>query len=55
MVAFISNNIGTIITGLALLVIITAVILVIYWDKKKNSAGACAGCSFGCGGGSGLL
>jgi len=45
MFAFISDNIGTILTGLVLLVIVTAVILKIHWDKRKNK---CAGCSCGC-------
>jgi len=47
--AFLSNNIGTILTGLVLIVVVTAVILNIYWDKKKKPAGKCAGCPCGCG------
>jgi cbb3-type cytochrome oxidase subunit 3 len=50
MFAFLSNNMGTVLTVLVLLVIVTAVILKIYRDRKKtNSAGACAGCPCGCG------
>ena len=45
MFVFLSNNIGTILTGLVLLVIITAVILKIRKDKKGNK---CAGCPCGC-------
>jgi len=45
MFAFLSNNIGTILTGLILLVIITAVILKIRRDKKANR---CASCPCGC-------
>jgi len=48
MFTFLSNNIGTIITGLVLLVIIAAVIIKIRRDKKKNNS-ACAGCPCGCG------
>jgi hypothetical protein len=44
-----SDNIGTILTALVLLVIVTAVIIKIYRDKKKNnSEGVCAGCPCGC-------
>jgi hypothetical protein len=43
--AFISNNIGTILTALVLLVIVTAVTIKICRDKKK---GGCAGCPCGC-------
>ncbi|MCL1865032.1 MAG: FeoB-associated Cys-rich membrane protein [Spirochaetes bacterium] len=46
MFTFLSNNGGTIITGLVLLVIVTLVIIKIYRDKKK---GRCAGCSCDCG------
>jgi len=47
MFVFISNNIGTILTGLVLCGIVTAVILKIRSDKKKNNS-ACACCSCGC-------
>jgi len=49
MAIFLSNNMGTILTGLVLLVIVAAIILNIYWDKKKKSEGKCAGCPCGCG------
>ena len=49
MFMFLSNNIGTIITGLVLLVIVAAVIVKMRRDKKKNNS-ACAGCPCGCGG-----
>jgi len=42
----ISNNLGTILTGLVLLAIVAAAILKIRRDKKKNK---CAGCPCGCG------
>jgi hypothetical protein len=45
MFVFLSNNIGTIVVALALLVIVTAVILNIRRDKKRNK---CAGCPCGC-------
>ena len=45
MVTFLSNNAGTILTGLVLLGIVTAIILKMRRDKKKNK---CAGCSCGC-------
>jgi len=46
MIAFLSNNAGTILTGLVLLVIVTAIIIKICRDKKK---GGCAGCACDCG------
>jgi len=46
MIAFLSNNAGTILTGLVLLGIVAAVIVKIFRDKKK---GGCAGCSRDCG------
>ena len=42
---FLLNNMGTILTGLFLLAIVTMVVIKIYRDKKKNK---CAGCSCGC-------
>ncbi|WP_461247452.1 hypothetical protein [Treponema sp. R6D11] len=51
MFVFLSNNLGTILTGISLLVIVTSIILNICWEKKKNkSAGtsACSGCPCGC-------
>jgi hypothetical protein len=50
MFAFLSNNMGTILTILILLVIVTAAILKIFWVKKKTTpAGACANCPCSCG------
>jgi hypothetical protein len=50
MFTFLSNNIGTILTGLVLLVIVAAIIMNIRWNRKKNnSAGICAGCNGCCG------
>jgi hypothetical protein len=46
MIAFLSNNAGTILTGLVLLGVVAAVIVKIFRDKKK---GKCAGCSCDCG------
>jgi hypothetical protein len=46
MIAFLSNNAGTIITGLVLLIIVVMIVVKIYRDKKK---GGCAGCSCDCG------
>jgi len=48
MFIFLSNNMGTIITGLVLLVIVGAVIVKMRRDKKKNNS-ACASCPCGCG------
>ncbi|MCL2066457.1 MAG: FeoB-associated Cys-rich membrane protein [Treponema sp.] len=42
---FLTENIGTILTGLVLLGIVSAIILKIRRDRKKNK---CAGCSFNC-------
>jgi len=46
MIAFLSDNAGTILTGLVLLIIVVAIIIKICRDKKK---GGCAGCSCDCG------
>jgi hypothetical protein len=49
---FLTENIGTILTGLVLLGIVAAVILKIIRDKKKNASigsAKCAGCPCGCG------
>ena len=43
------NNLGTIVVALVLLGIVTAIIVKLLRDRRKNkSAGACAGCSCGC-------
>jgi hypothetical protein len=45
MFTFLTENIGTVLTGLVLLVIIAAVIMNIRWNRKKNK---CAGCPYCC-------
>ena len=47
MVTFIPNNIGTIITALVLLAIVTVIIAKVVRDRRK---GKCIGCPCGCGG-----
>lgn len=45
MLAFLLENLGTIIVGLILLAIVVAIIVKIVRDRQK---GKCAGCAHGC-------
>jgi hypothetical protein len=44
---FITQNMGTIVTGLVVLAIAAAIVIKLIRDKRK---GKCAGCNCGCGG-----
>jgi len=42
---FLTENLGTILTGLVLLGIVAGIILKIHRDRKNNPSGCCGSCS----------